>query len=420
MTSSKLETKRWHDIPEDIIPETVNVTSLTDPEGFDVLQQKYDYDLIAPDKLLDDYVGKNIKLMSFNEYQDRNETVEAELLSNRGTKVYRINDKIFLGHPGYVVLPEIPVNFTTKPELLWKYDNKNSGDQKIEVTYLTRGMSWKVDYILFLNKDEKAATIACWATINNNSGVAYNDSRVRIVAGDVRQESAAPVMKTRYAMDVARVPAFNETAGQKPFFEYYIYDVPGKISLDDNKSVQVKLFTSKNINIIKEYEVRSAYSYYTRSYNKGDTSVPVNVIMNFKNNENNNLGIPFPGGVIRVYKKDAKMDIGFIGGGRIKNTPKDKDLKIELGTAFDIKAAKKQTDYKQLSKNLYESAWEVTLRNNKDKDVVVNVIETFQGNWTVIDESMSYEKVDAYRIKFAVKIAAGEKAKINYRVRVGI
>jgi len=410
----------FDDIPESIIPETVNVTSLTGPEGFDVFRQQYDYDLIAPDKLLDDYVGKKIKIMSFNEYHDRKEIVEAELLSNRGSKVYRIGDEIFLGYPGHIVLPEVPDNFTTKPQLLWAYDNNNTGDQKIEVTYLTRGMSWKADYILFLDDKDLFASIDCWSTINNNSGVSYKDSKVRIIAGDVRQEAPRAMKTARYAMDMAAAPAFNEAAGEKPFFEYHIYDVPGNITLANNKSVQAKLFSSKNISVKKEFEARSTYSYYTRSYNKEGTPVPVNVTMNFRNDKKNNLGIPFPGGVIRVYKKDAQNNAGFIGEDRITNTSEEEELKIELGTAFDIKVEKKQTDYKQLSKNLYESAWEVTLRNNKDNDVVVNVIETLQGNWTVIDESMSYEKIDAYRIKFAIKVSAGKESKVSYRVKVGI
>ena len=410
----------FDDIPESIIPETVNVTSLTDPKGFEVFRQQYDYDLIAADKLLDEYVGKKIKIISFNEYHDRKEIVEAELLSNRGSKIYRIGEEIFLGHPGHIVLPEVPEDFTIKPQLLWAYNNKNSGDQKIEVTYLTRGMSWKADYILFIDKEDAAASIDCWATINNNAGVSYKNSKVRIIAGEVRQEAPRAMKTARFAMDMAQASSFNESAGEKPFFEYHIYDVPGNITLDNNKSVQAKLFTAKNISVKKEYEARSTYSYYTRSTNNEGTLVPVNVTINFENDEKNNLGVPFPGGVVRVYKKDAEMNTGFIGEDRIKNMPNGEELKIEIGTAFDIIVERKQTEYKQLSKNLYESAWEITLRNNKSEDVVVSVFETIQGNWTVVSESMSYEKINASKIKFAVKVAAGKEAKVSYRVKIGI
>ena len=410
----------FNNIPESIIPETVNVTSLTAPEGFEVFRQQYDYDLIAADKLLDEYVGKNIKIITFNEYNDRKERVDAELLSNRGAKIYRIGEEIFLGHPGYIVLPEVPEDFTLKPELLWAYNNKNSGDQKIEVTYLTRGMSWKADYILFVDKEDRVASLDCWATINNNAGVSYKNSKVRIIAGEVKQEASRGIKTARFAMDMAQASGFNGAIEEKPFFEYHIYDVPGNITLDNNKSVQAKLFASNNISVKKEYQARSTYSYYTRSSSQEVTPVPINVIINFENDEKNNLGIPFPGGVVRVYKKDAEMNTGFIGEDLIRNTPKGEALGIELGNPFDIIAERKQTDYKQLSKNLYELAWEIILSNNKSEDIVVSVIEAIQGNWKVIDSSMSYEKLDASKIKFDVKIAAKKESKVTYRVQVGI
>lgn len=56
-------------------------------------------------------------------------------------------------------------------------------------------------------------------------------------------------------------------------------------------------------------------------------------------------------------------------------------MKLKTGEAFDIVAERRQKDFKKLSTRLYESEWEITLRNRKKEDIVVSVIEPFFGNW---------------------------------------
>jgi len=66
--------------------------------------------------------------------------------SDEQGQIYKINGEIYLGYPGYKVLPEIPENFVAKPTLRWFYDNRTKEAHKLEVSYLTSDMSWKADY----------------------------------------------------------------------------------------------------------------------------------------------------------------------------------------------------------------------------------------------------------------------------------
>jgi len=93
------------DVASCIIPVSVHARSLNFPDDFTVLEQTYRYDLISPDSLLDKYVGKTIKIVGWNEFQNRKEVVEAILLSSKQGPIYKINDEIYLGYPGYEVLP---------------------------------------------------------------------------------------------------------------------------------------------------------------------------------------------------------------------------------------------------------------------------------------------------------------------------
>src|SRR3972149_3701729 len=176
---------RFMDVPSYINPVTVRTRSLNAAKAFTVLEQNYEYDLINSDKLLDKYVGKKIKLIEWNAYKDRKEIVEAELLSNNDGQIFRINTEIYLGHPGYKVVPEIPENLIAKPTLTWLYENDAASAHNLEVSYLTRSISWKADYVLVIDKDDKKAGISGWVTVDNESGAIYNNASLKLVAGEV-------------------------------------------------------------------------------------------------------------------------------------------------------------------------------------------------------------------------------------------
>jgi len=120
---------RFMDVASRIMPVTVTVKSLNHKSDFSVLEQNYEYDLMNSKKLLDKYVGKKIKIIDWNKFKDRKEKVDALLLSNNQGQIYKIKDEIYLGHPGYKVLPEIPENLISKPTLTWLYENSAKDDK---------------------------------------------------------------------------------------------------------------------------------------------------------------------------------------------------------------------------------------------------------------------------------------------------
>ncbi|HHF98165.1 MAG TPA: DUF4139 domain-containing protein, partial [Candidatus Aerophobetes bacterium] len=145
------------DVASHIMPVTVHVRSLNYPEDFTILEQTYRYDLMSPGKLLEKYVGKKVKIINWNEFQDRIDIVEAILLSTNQGQIYKIGNEIYLGYPGYKVLPEIPEDFVTEPTLKWSYKNRAEKAHKLEVSYLTTNINWKVDYVMVLNEDDTSS-----------------------------------------------------------------------------------------------------------------------------------------------------------------------------------------------------------------------------------------------------------------------
>ncbi|MGO9568407.1 MAG: DUF4139 domain-containing protein, partial [Desulfomonilaceae bacterium] len=366
------------------------------------------------------YVGKKIKIMTWNQYQDRKEVVEATLLSNNQGPVYKINDEIYLGHPGYQILPKLPENLIAKPTLTWLYDNASAKPHDLEVSYLTQNLNWKADYVVVVDKDDKAADISGWVTLDNNSGATYKDARLKLVAGEVHRVEEKLQEFARGARPVAAPMAKAAQFEEKPFFEYHIYDLQRKTTLEDKQTKQVSLLESFGVGINKELLVYGIKSHFTRQYREQNPKQPVNVYIKFKNSKENKLGMPLPAGIMRLYKEDDKKSQQFVGEDKIEHTPKDEEVKLKIGEVFDVTAERIQTDFRQITTRLYETAWEITLRNHKDKEVAVGIIEPLMGSWEVIEKSHPYKKLDAFTIRFDVNVPKDQEVKVKYRVKVGI
>jgi hypothetical protein len=130
--------------------------------------------------------------------------------------------------------------------------------------------------------------------------------------------------------------------------------------------------------------------------------------------------VPLPGGVVRVYKRDDRGNPQFIGEDRLEHTPVNEEIALNVGEVFDVSAERIQTDYRQISARLHESEWEITLKNQKDQDVKVSIVEPLFGNWKVMNSSHPYKKTDAFTIEFDVSVPKDGEEKVKYRVKVGL
>ena len=405
---------KFMDVAEQIRPETVSLRSVAAPGSVTIFEQNYEYDLISPAKLMEKYVGKQVKLVNFSTEIGFTE-VAAELLSNNQGPIYQVGDEIFLGHPGHVVLPEIPDNLIAKPSLIWLIDNQQAG-QHLEVTYLTNGVSWKADYVITLARDDQSLDVAGWVTMDNGSGATFTNAKLKLVAGDVnvvRSERRRAGYGGAAVMEVHDMVMPEEEA----FAEYHLYTMPRRTTIKQNQSKQLALLSAAGVACHKKYEFRGQVSFYSQRI-PPIKEQRVGVFLEFRNDKENRLGIPLPAGVMRIYQEDSEGMLQFAGEDRIDHTPKDEDVTLKMGNAFDVVGERVQTDYERVSQNVHESAFEITLRNHKESDVVVDVVEPMPGDWRIYDESQPYEKKDAQTAIFRVPVAKDGEAKVTYQVRV--
>jgi hypothetical protein len=183
------------------------------------------------------------------------------------------------------------------------------------------------------------------------------------------------------------------------------------------------LLAASSIPVQKEYVLQGADYYYQASHGELGQKLKAGVFLEFDNKESAHLGLPLPKGIMRVYKKDSTGATQFVGEDRIDHTPKNETVKVRLGDAFDVTADKRQTDFKKLpnpakGSSLFESAYEIVIKNAKNEAVTVDVQEPIPGDWRLLSSSHAHEKASSNRVVWHIKVPAEGKTTLTYRVQV--
>jgi len=423
---------RVEDVAAQIDPTSVHFKSLTAPDAVTVLEQDFRYDLASPDTILNRYLGKEIELERVaGRDGDKKETIKGVLLSNAGGRVIQSGGKILINPEGSPVLPALPEGLLTKPTLVWKLNSSKGGEHQTELSYMTSGMSWSADYVLVVDKDDAKGDLTAWTTVVNNSGATYKDAKLKLVAGDVHRAPVPMAGKRMYALAAARSSMAEDAANmtEKSFFEYHLYTLTRPTTLADNSSKQVEMASASGVPIKKLYvydgteNVQWNYfgdsGYWDPNYGL-QSGKKVSVLLEFQNKKSEGLGIPLPKGRVRVYKKDDEGSLQFAGEDAIDHTPKDEKLRIKMGEAFDVVGERKRVDYSSdLNKRRFEETFEIRLRNHKDADATVTVVEHLYRwtNWKIVSSSEKYVKKDAQTVEFSVPVKKDGEAVVTYTVK---
>jgi hypothetical protein len=203
-------------------------------------------------------------------------------------------------------------------------------------------------------------------------------------------------------------PEASGNFAEETLFEYHLYTLNRATNLNNNQIKQVELMTASSVTARKLF-----------IYESSTDSKKVKTMLEFKNSAANQLGIPLPKGIIRVQKADREGSLQFIGEDRIDHTPKEENVRINLGSAFDIVGERIRTQVKEPAKNLREESYQITLRNHKTEAVTVTVIENISQyhESKITEASHNYQRTSAGKIEFNIKIPAGGEEKVTYNAR---
>ena len=435
-------TLAFREVSARIRPETVLVRA----DGLRVHEQNFEYDLLSPQALLRKYVGREVTLIDRHPTTGEEKARQVRVLSAGDGVVLQAGDRIETEVSGRLVYPDVPANLRDRPTLTMAVDNERAGQQEVEVSYLTGGLSWRADYVAELNDDDSRLDLNGWVTLTNESGVSYPDAHLQLVAGDVHRVEEEYGLRGAVlgkALEAAAAPEMREES----LFEYHLYTLARPTTIADNQKKQVALLQAGNVACRKEYLLEGQGAGFRFQGGDGDHRVPVTVWVEVRNDQASGLGLPVPAGVARVYKKDAGGRLQFVGEDRLAHTPENEVIRLRLGDAFDVTAERRQTDFRWLDDGgdpveqrasapssgqpaavhltdtdskpkRSESAWAITLKNARPEAVTVRVRETLPGDWQILEESAAHTKASAHAAVWQVLVPAKGSAQLTYRVRV--
>jgi len=414
------------DVASSIDPTSVTFVSLTDPAGTTVLEQNYVYDLVNSSALLQRYIDETIQVTTID-----GTVFTGQLLSGRNEIILRTEDgEVIVVSPDDmrdVQFPELPNGLITRPTLRWLVDSEMGGDQQVELTYLTGGINWSADYNILLATDNTSLDINGWVTLNNNSGTAYENAIVKLVAGDVNRAPEVRAAQSEVmAFDSAMPESTEEAVQQREFFEYQLYEISRNVTVGNNETKQVEFVSGAGVaaNTFYIYDASAPYygygSFYTDQFFSTTGVTDVQNWLEFSTDDESGLGADLPAGRIRVYQEDVDGAALLIGENVIDHTPEGEDVTIYLGNAFDLVGERTQTDYARLGDNVVEETFEIRLRNRKENETVeIRVPERLGrgANCEITSSSMDFTQTSAFAIEFRADVPPGEEVVITYTVR---
>jgi hypothetical protein len=415
---------RFSDVAAQIEPTSVHFRSLTDPQGTSVLEQNYEYDIVGSQKLLQKYLDQQVELITQDgsKYQGKLLSGADDIIlqdADGGVKVVRLDQVRQFSFPA------LPTGLITRPSLVWLLNAAKVGSQDVEVTYMTNGVNWNADYVVQLNKSDTALDLNGWVTLDNQSGAAYTNAKLKLVAGDVNVVRQAKGMLDRGAEMAMPAATATPAVQERQFFEYHLYDVQRPVTVANNQTKQIEFTSAAEVPAEKFFVYDGAQGlrfggYAITDQGYGTYSSPdVNIYLQIKNEEKAGLGIPLPAGRVRVYKADVDGSLQFVGEDQIDHTPKDETVRLRLGNAFDIVGERRQTDFRQLGKDVIEESFEITVRNHKSEAVEVRAVEhLFRWNqWDIVKESAEHTKLDQGTAEWRLEVPANGETKLTYTVR---
>ncbi len=388
----------WIKIPN--VPEKIDASSVRiEIPDVNILEENYDYDLVSVDRLLEKMKGKVIDLVLKS-----GTVLSGKLIHFDDSSVYLQQQSrltvIRRDHIVQVNFNSQPADLVTEPILKVRTVSQVEGEKDAKITYLTGGMRWEAEYVGILRGD--SLDFSGWVSIDNRSGATFENAKVKLIAGKIKRVGQREVYRGMMKATAAPEAAPPVSVGKS--FEYHVYTLNFLTTLRNNER--------KQVNFLKDTRVK-----YEKVFQYEGRGEDVQIILKFKNSRTTGPGVPLPEGIVRIFKESEDGSKEFLGEDRIKHTPVDKEVNLNIGVAFDIKAKRTILKRFKLSEKEKEEDIKVVVSNFKDTPVTVHVVDHFYGFWEVVQSTHPPKLKDAYTVEFVVDVKPHDKTELVYRVR---
>jgi hypothetical protein len=404
----------------DVSAQMDATSAILEPVGGDnrigVREQNFDYDLLGPDVLLRKYVGREVTVVHEARFVGERDTREtAKILSVNGGIVLKYKDGIETGVRGHIVFPDSGGAFRERPTLVLQLESERALSQTLDLSYLTSGMTWSADYVGVVSADGSHLALTGLVTLSNTSGESYENARLQLVAGNVNVVQPNPNNGYSSLRTIAGVSSAG--VSQENYYEYHLYTLARPTTVLDNETKQLTLLTAQKVPIRETLELRGSPDYYRSAEPDIGDRLPVGSYVSFES-RGGELGVPLPGGIVRLYKNDSHGLSQFLGSDQIDHTPKNETVRLHVGDSFDVTARKTQSDFRQWPNCSTDSSYRIVLSNAKTTAQNVLIVEPIPGDWQIADENVAHTKSSASTASWNLRVPAAERSTLTYTAHV--
>lgn len=395
------DTVRLSDIPERIDFASVRLV----PESGHIGRLAYRYDIATVDALLERAKGSRVRVTMRG---DR--AIEGTLAGSDGSWiVVRESDgtirTLSRASVDDVSLATGAQAVFTKPMLEAVIDGAKRGRTPAQLSYLTGGISWAAEHIL-VRTGETTGAWSSAVTVENGTGRNFENVTLKLVAGEPRRTSPSPMpimarMKTMEAMSPAA-----DGLTEQAFSEYHLYSLGRPATVRDRETQQLAMVETRPVALKPRYLFR------------GSEGTAVRAQLELKNDAASGLGLPLPGGRVRMFEADASGELQFTGETTMGHTAEDEKLTLDVGNTFDLVGERREVSNTRISDREREYTVEIKLRNRKKTAVTIVAEENLSGDTNILQKSQEFTRKDANTIQFAVVVAPGKESVVTYTARV--
>ncbi len=343
-----------------------------------------------------------------------------------------VNGKLQFALPGLPLFPVPQDQRDLHSQINWLLESDIPGNTTCELSYVSGGMNWEADYNVIAPVNGDALDLIGWVTLANRSGKAFENARIKLMAGDVNKLQQG--MGGGIGGGLARAAVMG-TAGQpavteKAFDEYHLYTLERPTTLKDGETKQVEFLHKSRVPSKRVYVYagftwnpsgqQNQPEYFRQQRDFGANSQSkVWVMREILNTEQNGLGMPLPKGRMRFYRQDEGGQLEFVGENTIDHTPRGETLRIYTGNAFDLTGERRRTNFKvDNTQVLADETFEITVKNHRKETVDVVILEHLyrSATWEITSKSAPFNKRDSNTIEFPVNIPPEGSQTVTYTV----
>lgn len=289
-----------------------------------------------------------------------------------------------------------------------------------DIAYLTGGFDWSASYTLVVDPDDRAARVAGYASVANQSGTDVDDAEFQLLAGEIARGGRAAMydaMEMRAEAQRAMVADPAPSLAEQGFAGYHLYTFEEPLSLATGETRRVRLFPQARAAVTRELRVVGDVNTWDRAVDP--QRVPVAVRYRVERPAGSPVGdTPLPHGQVHVLQPDGAGRAQLLGIAAIGDSPAGQELVLPVGTAFDVTAERLQTSFTRVSRDVRTSAWQIELSNASDREVTVEVVERIPGDWKLLSSSHEPTATSARAARFELDVPAGGTVVLTYEVQV--